>query len=31
MNPSANGWITKLLKELSENQGFINQSEALLY
>jgi len=31
MNPSASGWITKLLKELSENQGFINQSEALLY
>jgi hypothetical protein len=31
MNPSASGWITKLLKELSEHQGFINQSEASLY
>jgi len=31
MNPSANGWITKLLKNLSENQEFINQSEAALY
>lgn len=31
MNPSASGWITKLLKNLSENQEFINQSEASLY
>jgi len=31
MNPSASGWITKLLKNLSENQEFINQSEAVLY
>ena len=31
MNPSASGWITKLLKTLSENQRFINQSEASLY
>ncbi|MCB0462930.1 MAG: LETM1-related biofilm-associated protein [Flavobacteriaceae bacterium] len=31
MNPSASGWITKLLKELSEHQGFINQPEASLY
>lgn len=31
MNPSASGWITKLLKNLSENQEFINQSEAALY
>lgn len=31
MNPSASGWITKLLKILSENQELINQSEALLY
>jgi LETM1-like, RBD len=31
MNPSASGWIAKLLKNLSENQEFINQSEAKLY
>ena len=31
MNPSANGWITKLLKTISENQEFNNQSEAALY
>ena len=31
LNPSASGWITKLLKELSEHQGFINQPEASLY
>lgn len=31
MNPSASGWITKLLINLSENQEFINQSEAVLY
>ena len=31
MNPSASGWIAKLLKELSENQGFLNQSEAAFY
>ncbi len=31
MNPSASGWITKLLKELSKNQEFLNQSEAAFY
>lgn len=31
MNPSTSGWVTKLLKRLSENQEFINQSEASLY
>jgi hypothetical protein len=31
MNPSASGWITKLLKELTENQGFFNQSEESFY
>ena len=31
MNPSASGWITKLLRKLSENQEFTNQSEASLY
>jgi hypothetical protein len=31
MNPSTSGWITKLLKKISENQEFINQSEATLY
>lgn len=31
MNPSTSGWITKLLKKLSENQEFINQTEASLY
>lgn len=31
MNPSASGWITKLLKELSEHQTYTNQSEESLY
>lgn len=31
MNPSASGWIKKLLKELSKNQEFLNQSEAAFY
>jgi hypothetical protein len=31
MNPSTSGWITKLLKKLTENQEFINQTEASLY
>jgi len=31
MNPSASGWITKLLKELSKNREFLNQSEATFY
>jgi len=31
MNPSASGWITKLLKELSRHQTFTSQSEASLY
>ena len=31
MNPSTSGWITKLLKKLSENQEFIDQTEASLY
>ena len=31
MNPSASGWITKLFKELSENQEFLNQPEESFY
>lgn len=31
MNPSASGWVNKLLKKLSKNQGFLNQSEASFY
>jgi len=31
MNPSASGWITKLLKELSKNQEFLNQTDASFY
>ena len=31
MNPSASGWIKKLLKELSKNTEFLNQSEASFY
>lgn len=31
MNPSANGWITKLLKKLSENPSFLDQSDVSFY
>lgn len=31
MNPSASGWITKLLSEISEHEEFLNQSEDSFY
>jgi hypothetical protein len=31
MNPSASGWITKLLREVSQNQIFLDQSEESFY
>ena len=31
MNPSASGWITKLLSEISEHGEFLNQSEDSFY
>jgi len=31
MNPSASGWIKKLLKEVSKNKRFLNQTEASFY
>lgn len=31
MNPSASGWITKLIKELSDYPDFLNQSESSFY
>jgi len=31
MNPSASGWIAKLLKNLSENPEFLTQSDASFY
>ena len=31
MNPSASGWITKLLREVSQNQTFLDQSEESFY
>jgi hypothetical protein len=31
MNPSASGWVTKLLREVSQNQTFLDQSEACFY
>lgn len=31
MNPSASGWITKLLREVSQNQTFLDQPEESFY